>query len=839
MLRELADKHPDIMKTDNSKVYSVVQASILAAQEWAKEADFNLAEEVKMRRKAAIEKCLDKLDHDCLQKRGFKMSNGSPVRRSSTRLLRAVVNFDVDKWDRVQACDERVFWEFLKAKGVKYTWSEVPHSCQICTEGPAHELNCQRLILEMADLMSAGHDSSTIQFKELAQAKNSHEAAVELFKIHRKQYELCRPFIAQVQKDLQPQECIVWRDFVNQHGSDGTKAVNLVLVKIWCTEPDGPLHVIKIHNVCTKQEYNKSSAYFVADVFDFHFKSGPGSSTHFKDFTKIYICGDHGSHFACLRTFFHESHMWERYGKLIHCLFLCSYHAYNRCDGAGVQLKRLAARKTREGIGPVHAYQYASFLNSSAHVDSICHIFEKINTPVGLWPDKLFGAGKDLARKYCDVKFGYTDQEVDISCMPGIMLAKIYPGTSEGSQYDVVDLHGPDGGMCQYCSLQSQRPQFHHDSPCPLAQRTVVDRSNIVHPAPERLEVPQVTRQSKRYLAAMATRRLAKRRITSTKPDGSHPCRVPGCNMRWYTTARGCNKHIHDKHSTLSTEEREPYLYNEAARRRKKRKTRTSAMVGSSSADEEAQQEGGECRRSDRPRRKGKQRKLPDGLGDADDPDSEWSPGNGSTELAECKVAPIAYQSKSPTAPGPDAGRYGQSRHNRIMEIHEHTKKFFAEVDQEVTEHKVEGEMAEHAVEGEMAEHAREGEMTELAEGSDVDTNSAIEDQSDQGEEQYQPRDLIAVIHPGTAPWIGWLLERGTEDEWTLKWMEQVRENDHSEWQVNNDYNPDTVRESSFLLTVARADTCLSTAIPVPEDKWERATVLFNQHKGEINGRGG
>ena len=106
-------------------------------------------------------------------------------------------------------------------------------------------------------------------------------------------------------------------------------------------------------------------------------------------------------------------------------------------------------------------------------------------------------------------------------------------------------------------------------------------------------------------------------------------------------------------------------------------------------------------------------------------------------------------------------------------------------------------------------------------------------------EEQYQPGDLIAVIHPGTAPWIGWLLERGTGDEWTLKWMEQVRENDHSEWQINNDYNPDTGHESSFLLTVAHADTCLSTAIAVPEHKWERATVLFNQHKARICGRGG
>jgi hypothetical protein len=53
------------------------------------------------------------------------------------------------------------------------------------------------------------------------------------------------------------------------------------------------------------------------------------------------------------------------FGKTVHSIFLCSYHAYNRCDGAGVVPTRLAAQLKRDGRGPVGAAAYARMGNSS------------------------------------------------------------------------------------------------------------------------------------------------------------------------------------------------------------------------------------------------------------------------------------------------------------------------------------------------------------------------------------------------------------------------------------------------------------------------------------------
>ena len=387
MLRELAQKYPGIIKAGEGEMYTVLQASILTAKSWAEEDNFDVDKEIQRRRTEYVEKYLDKLDHDCLQRQGFKSRNGSKSVRKSSRHVRQVSNFDVEKFDKVQACDEDTFWDILKEKGIRYSWNINLHTCEICEEGPAHEINLNDVNRAIAALIAEGETIKSTPVLKLVQEKQKHEAAVALFKIHLKQYELCRPLIAQVQDNLQPHECIVWRDFVNQHSWDGNKTVNLILVKVFRTEPGGPLQVIKIHNVCTDKRFSASSAFFVADVFDFHFKSGEGSSGHFEGFTTIYICGDHGSHFACLRTFYHESKMWEKYGKVVICLFLCSYHAYNRCDGAGVQLKRLASRAARQGIGPVHAHQYAFLLNNSSHFDSVCHVFEKINEPEDIWPN--------------------------------------------------------------------------------------------------------------------------------------------------------------------------------------------------------------------------------------------------------------------------------------------------------------------------------------------------------------------------------------------------------------------------------------------------------------------
>jgi hypothetical protein len=114
--------------------------------------------------------------------------------------------------------------------------------------------------------------------------------------------------------------------------------VNLVLCVLWREKDKGPLHVLNIHNFCTDKDTQSADAYFVADVMDFHLQTK--SDTHpgtFDAFTKIYLTGDHGPHFSSAQTANNESTFYEKYGKKVESHFLCSYHAVNRCNGAGVK----------------------------------------------------------------------------------------------------------------------------------------------------------------------------------------------------------------------------------------------------------------------------------------------------------------------------------------------------------------------------------------------------------------------------------------------------------------------------------------------------------------------
>lgn len=94
------------------------------------------------------------------------------------------------------------------------------------------------------------------------------------------------------------------------------KIVNLVLCVLWREADTGPLHVLNIHNFCSDKETQSADAYFVADVMDFHLQknsdSHPGT---FDAFHKIFLAGDHRSHFSSIQTIFDESKFYEKYGK--------------------------------------------------------------------------------------------------------------------------------------------------------------------------------------------------------------------------------------------------------------------------------------------------------------------------------------------------------------------------------------------------------------------------------------------------------------------------------------------------------------------------------------------
>mgnify|MGYP000494414702 CR=1 FL=1 len=205
----------------------------------------------------------------------------------------------------------------------------------------------------------------------------------------------------------------------------GGKVANLSLTLLWREAEDGPLHCMAVNHFCTDNKTLSTDAYFTADVFDFHLKpnsaKNPGA---FDSFHTIYLSGDHGPHFSCLQTFFNESSFSEKYGKRLSCFFLCRYHAFNRCDGAGVVSKRLAGDLAKEDLGLVTAEDFATALNRSDYIDSVGYPFKKINKGFDVFPENLKAQGKTAPlRKFCEVHYWYSDENGAEMREPGYVRA--------------------------------------------------------------------------------------------------------------------------------------------------------------------------------------------------------------------------------------------------------------------------------------------------------------------------------------------------------------------------------------------------------------------------------
>jgi hypothetical protein len=197
---------------------------------------------------------------------------------------------------------------------------------------------------------------------------------------------------------------MLYRDFVSDHDESGAKVSDLQLVLVERKVLGGPLVLTNVGNFVDKESCDAS---FTADVFDFHLAPGDEHHSGLLDhLTKLYFVGDHGPHFSANSTLLNESTFFCRYGKVVECIFLCSYHAYNRCDAAGVVPKRLAAHEKRQSKGPVGALAYAELVNSSSYANYVAFAFPAINRGVDVFPAEL--TKLPHARQCCDVLYHRT-----------------------------------------------------------------------------------------------------------------------------------------------------------------------------------------------------------------------------------------------------------------------------------------------------------------------------------------------------------------------------------------------------------------------------------------------
>ena len=224
-------------------------------------------------------------------------------------------------------CSEEVFWKTLKENQIKFTTKVRPTVCPIHDTGSSDERTLVEALLEekrlqteyartigVLDAQKAQAQQGTCQKeaderalsactvavnqakKELLQMSHKvfeFQKKVDKYKMHLAQFETSRMEVNKIMDNLGPDECLVYRDFVNQHSwFDNTKVCNLILVVIW--KEDGHLRSMKLNNFCSDDESGSTDPYYVRDVFDFHMKPKSVRDGHtglLSRFKKIYISG--------------------------------------------------------------------------------------------------------------------------------------------------------------------------------------------------------------------------------------------------------------------------------------------------------------------------------------------------------------------------------------------------------------------------------------------------------------------------------------------------------------------------------------------------------------------
>jgi hypothetical protein len=221
-------------------------------------------------------------------------------------------------------CSEEVFWKILKDNDIRYTTTVRPTICPIHDTGPSSERALKEALVAEKMLEAEYNRTTGLLDAQRAQAQGEdpqNEAAlatctmavnqaksalrkvsqkvldltkeVATYHKHLAQYETSRAEVDKIMDNLGPDECVVFRDFVNQHSwYDNRKVCNLILVLIW--KENGVLRSMKLNNFCSDDDSCSTDPYYVRDVFDFHMKPKSvvlGHTGLLSRFKKIYISG--------------------------------------------------------------------------------------------------------------------------------------------------------------------------------------------------------------------------------------------------------------------------------------------------------------------------------------------------------------------------------------------------------------------------------------------------------------------------------------------------------------------------------------------------------------------
>jgi hypothetical protein len=550
MLRAKAAAHPELSRAGHlAKQYTALQANTLAALHAAEQKGFDEVREVEERLAAAKKHDMDKLVAKRLAALGIRTA---PVQKPArAKLDRSVASFNASSYP-VTPPTKETFWKVLEHRGVRFTEVSNPTQCPIHDSGPVDEAALAAAVAELTAVCKLPvTQANTRRRKALVTEQRALRKAVDLYRLHLRQYEKQRAKAQRLEADLVPGEGVLYRDFVNDHDETGAKVCNLQLVLVERKVLGGPLVLTNIENFADKESCD---AWFTADVFDFHLAPGDEHHSGLLDhLTKLYVVGDHGPHFSANNTLLNESSFFSRYGKVVECVFLCSYHAYNRCDAAGVVPKRLAAHEKRQSKGPVGALAYAELVNASSYANHVAFSFPAINRSADVFPAEV--EKLPHARQCCDVLYHHTRADGTAVREEGVVWFRMVSDLA--LPYQLHDLLPRVGKyMCAQCSNTAQEPVFHTQvSECPRTTMPVaLQRAAVASPDAARMQGPQLASKRKGEHADQPKRAKRAKGANAAKV-GAFPCKATFCTMLHYTTPGGANRHMAAFHADLALED--------------------------------------------------------------------------------------------------------------------------------------------------------------------------------------------------------------------------------------------------------------------------------------------
>ena len=180
--------------------------------------------------------------------------------------------------------------------------------------------------------------------------------------------------------------------------------------------------------------------------------------------SKLYIVGDHGPHFSAKRTAWAESTWRARFDIEVEPVFLCSYHAYNPCDGAGAECTRLWRKQAKTRRGGYTDIQLRGMINDSESNQNLAALaFPVIARGTDIFPSskRITDAPCGL-RKKCHLLYGFTNEHGVKEFQEGIVLCKLVSTDDKWTVLDLLvrDTAKGEAPLCQDCSDYYQRPVF-------------------------------------------------------------------------------------------------------------------------------------------------------------------------------------------------------------------------------------------------------------------------------------------------------------------------------------------------------------------------------------------